>query len=134
MPNTNSIPPPLPPPPPSLPGKAGRVSPRNRARFARWINLFCPGLGQILIGRWKSGLVFLFTFLFMAAVSMGLTLEEIIRIYMSVVRATSDVRQEIAQPNYMRIGWALAALVVAVLIQLWSVWDAGKESGGKRVP
>lgn len=91
-------------------------------------------MGQILIGRWKSGLIFLFSFLTTAAVSMGLAMEEIIRIYLSVFRATSDPRQQIALPNYTRIGWGLAALVAAVLILLWSVWDAGKQSGGKRVP
>ncbi len=122
------LPPPLPPPTPV------RASRHSKARFARWINLFCPGLGQILIGRWRIGLVQLMLFLLSAAVSMGLGMLEIVRIYLSVIHAANDPRAHIVQPDYARLGWALFALGVAVSTQLWSVWDAGKQSGTKRLP
>jgi len=73
-------------------------------------------------------------FLTSAAVSLGLGLLEIIRIYMSVIHAANHPRAQIVQPDYARLGWAMLALVVAMSTLFWSVWDAGKESGPKRFP
>ncbi len=110
---------------------------RDSLRAARLANLFCPGLGQLMLGRWRVGLVQLFLFALAVAVGTGLGLMYIVDVYAGVFRAAENSRAPLTVPDPRGLYIAFGAIGFALCIMVWSLWDlgnAGKQSGGDRTP
>ena len=111
---------------PAPPAGNARVDAGDRRRFARVVNLLCPGLGQLLTGRWRTGLVFLGLFLAAAGTAMGVSLTLILRIYTTAASAMRDSTVELQGTTANEVAWVLGALGVAVTVLVASLWDADR--------
>jgi len=118
--------------PPQYQVDDGKATRQDSLRVARLVNFFCPGMGQILIGRWLAGAIQLALFTLSVAVGVGLGLLYIVRIYANVIHAAQDSRAPLMAPDPRGLYVALAALGFAIVIMLWSVWDLAKEPRRQR--
>ena len=116
-------------PPPVSASLPSPASPRSKWS-ARLLSTICPGLGQLISGRWASGLLQMGVFL-TALVSAGLML--IGQLFLAYRIAFSlDSHPQAEFPDLGGAHFVLpfvSSIAVALLVAAWSIWDAGKEPG-----
>jgi hypothetical protein len=99
---------------------------------AQLLSLVCPGLGQLLTGRWAAGISQLLVFLGSATVALGLGLKAAVRTYAAVFAVVQDPTAPFPEPDFRALAPALAALGLALASVVWSVWDAGQKPPAQR--
>ena len=110
-----------------------KIAPRSRKETkgetklaARTASFFCPGIGQIIQRRYFIGLVQLFLFLLAWAVSF-------IALFSWAAansRIAWNLQENPGQDLIEKGPWLTIAggIFFALLVLVWSVWDAGRES------
>jgi len=85
----------------------------------------------MVLGRWGAGLLQLALFLAAVAVALWGAFAQIAPLFRSVALLVEDGNAELAEP-LLPVAASLAimfcGLSASVIVMLWSVWDAGKES------
>ena len=122
-----------PPVPPDV-GAVPDSSERSRSKWSgRLLSTVCPGLGQIVCGRWVAGVVQMGVFLAALATACVMLVGQLLLAYRAAFAMDTDPQADL--PDLGGIGFVLpfvSSLAVALLVAVWSIWDAGKKSGAKR--
>mgnify|MGYP006297936407 CR=1 FL=1 len=129
-------PPPLDETAPETPPPAGEgaqrkdvAGPRDRPRVARLLSFVCPGLGQLVTGRWLTGLAQLGLFLLGGGIAVTLAVTQLVALYTSAFAQMQDSTAELATPDASFIPLLLGSVGLALVAWVWSILDAGKKTG-----
>ena len=123
--------------PPPLPSEAGafltvgttdRADEASSLRAGRIANLFCPGLGHLLVGRWAKGLFFLSLFIVFAGGGIAAALTAVVQVYAGVFRVVSDSAAPLPRASVPLLVAAFSGIGGTLLLILWSVFDLRKNS------
>jgi len=113
--------------PPPIP-KSDRADAEGSLRAARFVNLLCPGLGHLLVGRWRRGLVFLVLFLILAGGGLAAGVAAVVQVYVGVFRSVSSPAAALPRVSPRLLLAALGGIAGSVILIIWSVCDLRKDT------
>ncbi len=95
-------------------------------KTAKIASIFCPGLGQLMEGKYVKGVIQLVVFVLSITIPMVILFRLLISIVENVVKGNSWVYAHEAISQSIPWGILLSCILMAISIGIWSVWDAGQ--------